>query len=383
MEIKAYKKKNGTTAYKFKAYIGKKNGKSQYAEKSGFKTKADARAALHNIQEEIDNPTPKSAMTFKELYDEWLLVYEKEVQNSTYYKTTRAFEKHVLPVIGSTKLSDFTPMDLQTFRNDLSGKLKFARKLFGMVRKVFNHAALLSYIQANPAAPVTSQGIKKKVEEKKDFYDTDELRDFMALVEKTNDIKKIALFRILAFTGIRKGELLALEWKDYRKSTLDINKAISHSPVGYEILPPKANSNRLLSLDEKTCKILDELHQTYPESTRIFESENGGMLSPSKPRKWLLEITKEKDIEPIRIHAFRHTHASLLFESGMSLKQVQYRLGHADLKTTMNIYTHITKFAKDKIGQQFSDYIDFRTNVCYNISGATLHGRRLASTREF
>ncbi|GFO79290.1 hypothetical protein LL1119B1_13460 [Lactococcus lactis] len=116
----------------------------------------------------------------------------------------------------------------------------------------------------------------------------------MDLVEKTNDIKKIALFRILAFTGIRKGELLTLEWKDYRKSTLDINKAISHSPVGYEILPPKANSNRLLSLDEKTCKILDELHQTYPESTRIFESENGGMLSPSKPRKWLLEITKEK-----------------------------------------------------------------------------------------
>ena len=83
MEIKAYKKKNGTTAYKFKAYIGKKNGKSQYAEKSGFKTKADARAALHNIQEEIDNPTPKSAMTLKELYDEWLLVYEKEVQNSS------------------------------------------------------------------------------------------------------------------------------------------------------------------------------------------------------------------------------------------------------------------------------------------------------------
>ena len=359
MEIKAYKKKNGTTAYKFRIYLGKENGKDKYIKRSGFSNKTDAKAAIMQLQSEIDNPTPKSDMTFRELYNEWLVIYEKEVQNSTYYKTTRAFEKHVLPVIGSTKLSDFTPMDLQTFRNDLSEKLKFARKLFGMVRKVFNHAALLSYIQANPAAPVTSQGIKKKVEEKKDFYDTDELRDFMALVEKTNDIKKIALFRILAFTGIRKGELLALEWKDYRKSTLDINKAISHSPVGYEILPPKANSNRLLSLDEKTCKILDELHQTYPESTRIFESENGGMLSPSKPRKWLLEITKEKEIEPIRIHAFRHTHASLLFESGMSLKQVQYRLGHADLKTTMNIYTHITKFAKDKIGQQFSDYIDF------------------------
>ena len=82
-EIGHIKKRNGTTAYQFKAYIGKENSKSQYDEKSGFKTKADARAALHNIQEEIDNPTPKSAMTLKELYDEWLLVYEKEVQNSS------------------------------------------------------------------------------------------------------------------------------------------------------------------------------------------------------------------------------------------------------------------------------------------------------------
>ncbi|WP_461220897.1 tyrosine-type recombinase/integrase [Lactococcus cremoris] len=359
MEIKAYKKKNGQKAYQFIAYMGFENGKRKYAKRSGFKTKADARAAYMNLKQEKDNPIPKSDMTFKELYEEWLLVYEKEVQNSTYYKTTRAFDKHVLPKLGQTKLSEFTPMQLQKFRNDLAGKLKFARKLFGMVRKVFNHAALLSYIQANPAAPVTSQGIKKKVEEKKDFYDTDELRDFMDLVEKTDDIKKIALFRILAFTGIRKGELLALEWKDYRKSTLDINKAISHSPVGYETLPPKANSNRLLSLDVKTCQILDDLHNMFPNSTRIFESKKGGMLSPSKPRKWLLDILKDKNIEPIRIHAFRHTHASLLFESGMSLKQVQYRLGHSDLKTTMNIYTHITKFAKDKIGQQFSDYIDF------------------------
>ncbi|MFC4652671.1 tyrosine-type recombinase/integrase [Lactococcus nasutitermitis] len=359
MEIKAYKKKNGNTAYKFRFYIGRENGKDKYIKRSGFTTKASARSSLIQLQKEVNNPTPKSSMTFQELYNEWLLVYEKEVQNSTYYKTTRAFEKHVLPALGSTKLSDFTPMELQDYRNDLSNKIKFARKLFGMVRKVFNHATLLGYIQANPAAPVTSQKIKKKVEEKKDFYDTDELIEFMKLVEQTNDIKKIALFRVLAFTGIRKGELLALEWSDYRKSTLDINKAISHSPVGYETLPPKANSNRLLSLDKKTCQILDELHKTYPNSIRIFEADTGGMLSPAKPRKWLLEITKDKKIEPIRIHAFRHTHASLLFESGMSLKQVQYRLGHADLKTTMNIYTHITQFAKDDIGDKFSAYINF------------------------
>lgn len=64
-------------------------------------------------------------------------------------------------------------------------------------------------------------------------------------------------------------------------------------------------------------------------------------------------------MRPIRIHGFRHTHASLCFEAGMTLKQVQYRLGHSDLKTTMNIYTHITREAKDDIGEKFANYIDF------------------------
>ncbi|MEY8537552.1 tyrosine-type recombinase/integrase [Lactococcus muris] len=360
MNIKSYKKKNGTTAYKFRVYVGKENGKDKYIKRSGFKTKASARAALMQLQNEIENPTPKSEMTFRELYNEWLVIYEKEVQNSTYYKTTRAFDKHVLPYFGETKLSDFTPLMLQDYQNTLSDKLKFARKLFGMIRKVFNHATLHGYIQANPALPVTSSKIKRTAENKKDFYNPDELKKLMKLVEQTGNIKKIALFRLLAFTGIRKGELLALEWADYRKKTLDINKAVSNSPLGLEIAATKTKASiRLISLDDKTCDILDQLRKENPKTILIFESDNGGILSPSKPRKWLHTILKHSELEPIRIHGFRHTHASLLFDSGMSLKQVQYRLGHSDLKTTMNVYTHITEFAKDNIGDKFSAYIDF------------------------
>ena len=361
MSIEQYKKANGTIAYKFREYVGKSaDGNSIYLKKSGFKTKAAARAALISMQNEFENPTPKSEMTFKELYKSWLVTYAKEVQNSTYYKTTRAFEKHILPTLGDKQLSDFTALQLQEFLNDLADKLKFARKLFGMVRKVFNYAVLYDYIKYNPAAPVTAPKIKRTAKEKKDFYNPEELRQFMQLVEQTENIKKIALFRVLAFTGIRKGELLALEWSDYRKKTLDINKAVSNSPVGLEVAATKTKSSiRLISLDDKTCDILNELHETFPKSKRIFESEVGGILSPSKPRKWLLNIINGSELEPIRIHGFRHTHASLLFDSGMSLKQVQFRLGHSDLKTTMNIYTHITEHAKDNIGDKFSAYVNF------------------------
>ena len=182
----------------------------------------------------------------------------------------------------------------------------------------------------------------------------------MSLAEKTGDIQKIALFRVLAFTGIRKGELLALEWSDLHDSTLEINKAISRSESGLEVSTTKNRaSERLISLDRKTIEILDNLREKYPDRKLIFESENGGVLSPSKPRKWLLQIIKDSDLKQITIHGFRHTHASLIFESGMTLKQAQHRLGHSDLQTTMNIYTHITQKAIDDIGEKFSKYVDF------------------------
>lgn len=91
----------------------------------------------------------------------------------------------------------------------------------------------------------------------------------------------------------------------------------------------------------------------------MFPSEDGAIMSDSLPRKWMHQLLRDKELRPITIHGFRHTHASLCFEAGMTLKQVQHRLGHSDLKTTMNIYTHITKQAKDDLGEKFSSYIDF------------------------
>ncbi|WP_080559194.1 tyrosine-type recombinase/integrase [Streptococcus sanguinis] len=70
-------------------------------------------------------------------------------------------------------------------------------------------------------------------------------------------------------------------------------------------------------------------------------------------------MVKGKGFKPIKIHNFRYTHASLCFEIGMKQEKFQQRLVHSDLKTTMNIYTHITKKAKDDIGEKFANYIDF------------------------
>ena len=360
MEIVSYKKKDGKTYYRYRFYVGKEGGRGKYIKRRGFKTKGEARAAILKIQEELDKQDLKSDITFEELSKQWLKEYEKDVAESTYLKTERNFKNHILPSIGHFKISELTPLIIQQYQNEWSAKLKYGRKLLGLVRNTLNLAIKYGYLENNPATSVTAPKIKREVSNQKDFYDKEELKKFMELVEATKDIKKIAIFRLFAFTGVRKGELLALNWTDFKDETLSVSKAVTRTPAGLEISVTKnKSSERLISLDKTTCDILEELHQAYPNSKLMFESENGGIMTPSLPRKWFLQIISDSDLQPIKIHGFRHTHASLLFDAGLSLKQVQYRLGHSDLKTTMNVYTHITQKAIDDIGKQFSDYIDF------------------------
>ncbi|HHL9887214.1 TPA: Arm DNA-binding domain-containing protein, partial [Streptococcus pyogenes] len=104
MKIKSYKKENGETAYKFLLYAGYVNGKRKYIRREGFKTKQAARETLISLQAELDKP--KSSMTFGALTDQWLKEYEKTVQCSTYLKTERNINKHILPKLDKVKIGD-------------------------------------------------------------------------------------------------------------------------------------------------------------------------------------------------------------------------------------------------------------------------------------
>lgn len=360
MEIKSYKKKNGDTAYMIRVYMGKVNGTSRYVTRRGFSTKAKARAAILSLQEELENTeVSKAEKTVKEVAELWLEEYYDTVQESTYIKTSRNIENHIYQALGDHKITDLTPLQMQEQVNAWSKKLVYGRKLKGLVNNICKYAIRHGYLTSNPMDSVTAL-TKKKTDATSDFYDKDELKTFLDLADQAGDLEKIILFRLLAFTGARKGEVLALEWADWTDNTLNINKAVTRGFGGEEIGPTKnASSKRLISLDPKTIELLKEWQAENPDNKYIFQGEEEKPMPSSLPRKWLLQILNGSELRPIKIHGFRHTHASLCFEAGMTLKQVQHRLGHSDLKTTMNIYTHITKQAKDDIGERFANYIDF------------------------
>lgn len=90
----------------------------------------------------------------------------------------------------------------------------------------------------------------------------------------------------------------------------------------------------------------------------VFSNQNNGFLQPTKTRKWILHVQKKYGLKEISTHKLRHTHCSLLIEAGANLKEVQDRLGHSDSKTTMDIYTHVTKKAQENAIQKFVEYIE-------------------------
>ena len=182
------------------------------------------------------------------------------------------------------------------------------------------------------------------------------------------------VFRVLAFTGMRKGELAALKWSDvdFNNGTITIDKTVAiDSNGGLHIQTPKTRKSiRTISVDDTTLNALrtwkNELRKELFKQGKnidksdgfIFHRNNGNFINkyidqflPSFLRKYVLP--------PIKPHGFRHTHASLLFESGASIKEVQDRLGHENIKTTMDIYTHVTKSAREKTAEKFAKYIDF------------------------
>ncbi len=176
-----------------------------------------------------------------------------------------------------------------------------------------------------------------------------------------------AMFTLLAFTGMRRQELLALRWIDVTPKTVNIDKAVVRNESGLYIGTTKTQSAvRRVSIDKATYDVVKAYKtekQPRKDSDLIFSSDGYTVPAANNPRKWLTAIQDKMDekagkkIPRITTHGLRHTHASLLFEAGANIKEVQDRLGHSDIKTTMDIYTYVTETTRNKVPDVLLNYM--------------------------
>ena len=363
-DIKEYTTPSGEKRYKFLIYVGKDEttGRTIQIKKQGFKTEKQALECYLNYKLKVVKgeyvPVTQRKMRLRDLYDMWEKLYKKTVQESTFVSTEKIFENHILKQLGSTYLNKLTVSQCQNAVNtwaDVAPKT-FKRFVF-YASKLINYGITMELMKKNPMKKVILPKIERDNKKFDNFYSKDELNTFLNDAKGYN-FRYFMFFRLLAYSGMRKGECLALKWSDidFKNNTIDINKDVT---VGlnnelYEDTPKTENSFRTLDMDATTMEYLKEWRlkrqremfklgiNFLSNDNLLFSTINNGYLSMSKPRQWNVAICKKYKLRRIKIHGFRHTHASLLFEAGASMNEVKARLGHADINTTMNIYTHVT-----------------------------------------
>ncbi|MFF2752765.1 tyrosine-type recombinase/integrase [Psychrobacillus sp. NPDC058041] len=385
--IKKYTKKDGSTAYMFNVYLGTDpvTGKPKRTTRRGFKSIKEAKLTLARLEIDIEANGFKThkKMTFQEVYELWLENYRHTVKLSTVNTTIVYFKSAILPKFESLIIDKITTSYCQKVVNTWSKQYKNFRSYRNYVKMVLDYATVLQVITENPMRKIITPKPVQKVEETEpleNYYTMQQLELFLNTIEKNEKMKVYVLFRLLAFTGGRKGEILALTWEDidFKEKTIRFNKTLAkteHS-TRYVQTPKTLHSKRVISIDDITLDVLVRwkktqakllltygINTTYKINQPIIASTDKRAMndyhSTVYPNHQLKSLTKKYDFPEITIHGFRHTHASLLFEAGASIKDVQDRIGHIDIKTTMNVYTHVTQKMKDNTAEKFANYVKF------------------------
>jgi len=363
MKIIEYKKKDGTIMYRSQIYLGVdsvtgKKARTSVSGRTKKELKNNIKLAKYEFQANGETLSKKvQVKTFKDLTDMWLVNYKMTLKPQSYNSTVSMLNKHILPYFGKMKLDKITSSDVQTFINDLSKKTINYVNARSIISRILQHGILLQLIQHNPARDIVLPRKQKKDSDKVKFIEKDDLKKFLDYIEKdklrnykTNF--NYVLYKLLLATGLRIGEACAVEWSDIDliNGTINIDKTYSKSIRRLSTTKSKSGT-RLISIDQATVNML----KLYQVRQRQLFHEVGGVpevVFSTPTRKYfhtfvrqnaLDKTCKEAGISRFTFHAFRHTHASLLLNAGISYKELQYRLGHSNIAMTLDVYSHLSK----------------------------------------
>ena len=363
MQITEVKKKNGTTVYRANVYLGvdQVTGKKVKTSVTGRTRKEVKQKAKHAQDDFISNGCTVTKVVpvknYQELADLWLDSYQLTVKPQTFLDTKRMLYNHLIPVFGTLKLTKLSVSYIQSFINDLSTQLVHYAVVHSINRRVLQYGVSLQLLPFNPARDIILPKQPKRENTAIKFIASDDLKVLLLHMEKLAFKKyryyfDYVLYSVLLATGCRFGEVVALEWSDidFENGTISINK--NYSRLLKLIGTPKSKAGvRTISIDKKTVNMLrlyqNRQRQLYLESgarvsSVVFATPTREYQNLATRQEALDRRCNEIAIPRFTFHAFRHTHASLLLNAGISYKELQYRLGHATLAMTMDIYSHLS-----------------------------------------
>lgn len=372
--------------FKVKLGINPETGKVKHITRRGFKTKKEAQLHASQLFQRVSigKGTIDKKILFTTLIDQWFKQYKiSGIKKSTILNRETTAIPNLRKYLGQYPLIKITPIVYQEFLNTMFKK-EYSRSTIEtlniVARLIFNYACKNGLIVENPT---TNAVIPKKVKTiaelkvkslEENYLTKKELLKFLNYVQSNADTLDYSIFLTLAYTGVRIGELLALQWEDidFINETISINKTLFRNEnriKEYELTTPKTNkSNRIILVDkivlEQLSKIKFEQEKikaefpAYYDEHFIFTKMKGDFAGYPESRRAIgfrlkRYLQKTGIAKNLTLHKFRHTHVSLLAEAGVDLQTIQERIGHEDSKTTRKVYLHITKEVNKQAVQKF------------------------------
>ena len=268
-------------------------------------------------------------------------------------------DKHVVPKLGKIKLSKLRSIDIQKFYNDLrtNGRLReaqrekdpglsasYIRGIHTMLHTCLQAAVREKLLQYNPVDDCKPPKVVRKE------MKTLEPEQVQAYLKAADARGLLPMFFLELTTGMRKSELVALQWTDvdWKEQTISVNKQAYVMDGKLTAVPPKTvNSVRKIALSDETMAMLRTQRVNFPESDCIFPSPlTGEMYHPDSVVNLHKKILKEAGLEHIRFHDLRYTFATLALQNGVDVKTVSAMLGHSNAGFTLATYTHTTTAAQ-------------------------------------
>lgn len=302
-------------------------------------------------------------VTISELYDEWYRIKKQGKIKANTVKSYRTMSSHLIATLGNVKAKDVTLYHIESMIANIENKghSRMAMMVLNMTKAMMQYAVRNDIIVKNPCLEVNvNYRAKEKralTEEEKTLIDNN--------INKLGNRQKMYLL-LLRYTGMRKGEVLALSKQDIDKKTMmiTINKTLVQDaglPFVQDTTKTKAGSRKVpifLPLAKPLFEYIDSLQCDY-----LFMTKNGKHISISQLSDWTEQIRRHIGLSSdITNHSLRHNFISECYNAKVDLKKLQKWIGHANISTTLNIYTHLSNEEIEK-SEEMNDYYTSQKEV--------------------
>lgn len=323
-------------------YYTDATGKKKRKHKLGFKTKREAKQWMDGFitSQQMDAEATGVNMLFPQFVDDYFNKIGGDLRGSTISTKRNIIDVHITPYFKDKKVIELSALDIVEWQNDIKKKGfsdTYLKTIQAQFSAIMNYAVKVYNLQYNPCRAV--KGMGKNVSGSKGVWTQEDMESFLDAVKDKPEI--YYAFMLIYWTGLRVGELLALNIEDidFEKKTLKVSKSLNR--VGSEdiITDPKTEkSKRTIYLPDFVVDAMKEyvnLLYGRTEKDRLF------VVTKSHLEKEIKRGAELAGLKPIRIHDLRHSHASLLIEQGVDIATISNRLGHEKVSTTLDIYGHM------------------------------------------